>query len=653
MSSDNSSFDPPPVLDLVVQLGVIRMPMFVGETKQDAFRPRMCMWVDAKSGFVFQFKIGEGPPTKPLELVAQSLEDLINTIHGWPRQIQMRDPGLAATLKRLLEPHGVEVVVRESLPMLDEALKSFGEFKGMGVKKEPSVINSPGMTLDRMIGFAEAAKQFYDARPWEHLENEDLIEVESPAGPKGTRFTQVLGAGGQEYGLGFVAKREVHEQMHAADHPVIPRGGLWSLLFGEIDFLPFDDGETWEQQNLPLAHAGAYPRFAKFMASNPRGKLPTAEELAWVEGLLRALATTSEDELDNGRWEKQVETAAGPRVYKLSMPILLEQIAGEAKPNPVAQLQSGRMLMEQMLRGIGQKLAELPGERTKADLDRIINEVNSGGMDTSFQPRTPAEQAQALAYQAYDASGRRRVQLARQALAADPDCCEAHLILAHRINDPQHALPLLKRAVEAGERQIGEETFKVDVGHFWGIPETRPYMRARASLATTLMDLEKFDEAIDHFKDLLRLNPGDNQGNRYQLAHALLRANRLDELDELLNGAHYKGEVSPEWAYTRALLAYRRGGDSPLARAKLGDARRVNPHVARMLAGREQLPPFPPDAYSPGSVDEAVSLVFEMADVWEETDGAIEWLEAVTGPEDKRAKQWNRERERKQKRGRR
>ncbi len=50
----------------------------------------------------------------------------------------------------------------------------------------------------------------------------------------------------------------------------------------------------------------------------------------------------------------------------------------------------------------------------------------------------------------------------------------------------------------AGERALGPEVFETEAGHFWGVTETRPYMRARFGLARCLEDLERTDEAIGH-----------------------------------------------------------------------------------------------------------------------------------------------------------
>ena len=73
-----------------------------------------------------------------------------------------------------------------------------------------------------------------------------------------------------------------------------------------------------------------------------------------------------------------------------------------------------------------------------------------------------------------------------------------------------------------------------DVGHFWGLLETRPYTRVRHGLAQCLWHLGERGAASKRFQELLRLNPNDSQGVRYQLAACMLEAGEDDALDVLL-----------------------------------------------------------------------------------------------------------------------
>lgn len=119
--------------------------------------------------------------------------------------------------------------------------------------------------------------------------------------------------------------------------------------------------------------------------------------------------------------------------------------------------------------------------------------------------------AQQLVYEAFDQEDpERQIALARQAVEMSPDCADAFILLGDNVSGTEEALPLYEQAVEAGERAIGASGFRDYAGHFWGILETRPYMRARWELAECLLALGQVDGAIEHFRAMLELNPNDN-----------------------------------------------------------------------------------------------------------------------------------------------
>jgi ST7 protein len=253
--------------------------------------------------------------------------------------------------------------------------------------------------------------------------------------------------------------------------------------------------------------------------------------------------------------------------------------------------------------------------------------AHRNGRTGKVQPRkTDAlHDAQELVYQAFETRDPiRRVELAKQALAISADCADAYVLIAEVTRDLAEATELNRKAVEAGERALGAKAFVEDVGHFWGILETRPYMRARVALAQCLWAAGKHDAAIDHHKDLLRLNPDDNQGIRYILAACLLDVGRDDELAALID--QYKDDASAAWIYTTALLAFRRGGDSEDARLLLAEAKETNPHVPAFLLGQKKMPKHLPGMIGFGDESEAISYVGDYGSGWAKTNGAVAWL---------------------------
>ena len=146
-----------------------------------------------------------------------------------------------------------------------------------------------------------------------------------------------------------------------------------------------------------------------------------------------------------------------------------------------------------------------------------------------------------------------------------------------------------RRGSPPASGRSGPRSSADEVGHFWGSSRPGPTCGARLGLADMLWTLGRRDEAVEHLQDMLRLNPNDNQGVRYTLAAWLLNLDRDDDLDRLLD--QYPDEGSAAWAYTRALLAFRREGDTPEARKLLQEARKRNKHVPDYLLGHEPLPP--------------------------------------------------------------
>lgn len=237
-------------------------------------------------------------------------------------------------------------------------------------------------------------------------------------------------------------------------------------------------------------------------------------------------------------------------------------------------------------------------------------------------------EAQQLMYDAWEAPTRQRaVVLAKKALSISPDCADAYTFLAEQTaKSVEEAIDLYTKGVEAGVRAIGKQAFIEDVGHFWGLLETRPYMRARAGLAECLWADGRREEAVAHFQDLLRLNPNDNQGIRDLLMPRLIELGRDKDAEKLLK--QFDDDGMATWMYSRALLDFRKHGDSSKAGAALKAALAENKFVPSYLLGRKKMPRNLPDHYGFGDDSEAVTFAYGNMAAWRSTPGALEWLAA-------------------------
>ena len=198
----------------------------------------------------------------------------------------------------------------------------------------------------------------------------------------------------------------------------------------------------------------------------------------------------------------------------------------------------------------------------------------------------------------------------------------------------------LEQALAAGERALGERAFVEDVGRFWGLLETRPYMRARISLADCLWHMGDRQAAVEHMIDMLRLNPEDNQGIRSMLVPRLLMLDRLVEAEDLLE--RYREEIFAQWCFDHALLLYlKEGATSTAARTALEKAFETNPYVADYLLRKKKIPKSIPDEYTLHSKEEACLYVLYADTTWSSKIGALVWLRKTVAASKSRAPEYD------------
>lgn len=242
--------------------------------------------------------------------------------------------------------------------------------------------------------------------------------------------------------------------------------------------------------------------------------------------------------------------------------------------------------------------------------------------------RAAERAAQELIYDAWDAANKKtRISLAKKALLLFPDCADAYNLLAEdAAKSSAEAMGYYRKGMEAGRRALGEKIFKEDSGYFWGMLETRPYMRSRTGLMQCLWEEGNHDEAIGHARELLRLNKNDNQGIRYILITYLACLGRYDDLEDFMTGSEYRDDGMAEWLYTKALLFFVKTGDTPKARKMLMAALKMNQQVPKYLTGKKKIPPFLPDRITVGGEDEAYCYAAENISAWKKVPGALDWL---------------------------
>lgn len=248
--------------------------------------------------------------------------------------------------------------------------------------------------------------------------------------------------------------------------------------------------------------------------------------------------------------------------------------------------------------------------------------------------------AQEIIYDAWETiTVEERLALAQRALETSPYCVDAYNIFADHARTYNEALAIYTRAADIGEKHIGEEFFQNCRGNFWGILDTRPYMRARAGMVECFLALGDKINVIKQCKDLLKLSSNDNLGMRDILLPLLIETGKDKQAETLYK--KYKEDYSSAWFYGRALLDYRKYGEGEVANNSLSKALSLNKIAPKYLLMKKKLPKQLPSSYSTGDESDAILLAKYQLAAWQASYGAIQWLNGQFSQKPKKATKKN------------
>jgi tetratricopeptide (TPR) repeat protein len=227
--------------------------------------------------------------------------------------------------------------------------------------------------------------------------------------------------------------------------------------------------------------------------------------------------------------------------------------------------------------------------------------------------------------------GQHRVIFINKALKIYPHMPDAWNLLAQELcQTSKEKVDYYRKGIAAGEIDLGAEFFVKNTGRFWGIIETRPYMRAKAALANELWEIGLKIEAISHLNDCIRLNPSDNQGVRYKLVMCLLSINDLRSASEFISDKPYEDSSFAFENFNQALYFFKKYGvTSQKFKTSVNNANKCNPLVAKYLSGQLRIPKTKPAHYSLGSKEEAIIYSSMCVEAWKANPEIINCLKAL------------------------
>lgn len=238
---------------------------------------------------------------------------------------------------------------------------------------------------------------------------------------------------------------------------------------------------------------------------------------------------------------------------------------------------------------------------------------------------SPAVQAYELVERANDAKSKKeRVKLAKKALEIYPDCLEAKLILVFENDSHIIIFKELAAIIEEEKNRLKKEGFfsKNNIGNFYVIFETRPYITALYTLACLYASAGMINRAIEVSKEILRLNKSDNTGTRYLLMGLYAYKEEINNMNKLF-GVYREECLFMLFPY---LVYYFKQGNMAKALSYLDRIKKVNKNFVKYFKDEMDIEPNMPDIYSPGDMSEVEAVMEELEFLFLSTPGITELI---------------------------
>ena len=191
-------------------------------------------------------------------------------------------------------------------------------------------------------------------------------------------------------------------------------------------------------------------------------------------------------------------------------------------------------------------------------LQEFIKMYNNGEIEYE---NTPLDDAYEILEEAQNARNEKEaIKLAKKAYEKSPECFDAILFQCDLEENGIKRMKLLEGGLEVEKNRLIKEKYfdKENIGHFYGIFETRPYIRGLVVKAEYLLEEGKLRQAKSICKEVLRLNENDNMGARYLLMAIFAT---LEEENDMLKLYKKYPEEDLEMLFPLFALYYKIGND--------------------------------------------------------------------------------------------
>lgn len=220
-------------------------------------------------------------------------------------------------------------------------------------------------------------------------------------------------------------------------------------------------------------------------------------------------------------------------------------------------------------------------EELEEKLQEFIAKYNNGEIEYA---NTILDDAYELLEQAENAKTKNQaLKLAKEAYKMCSACFDAVLFQVDLEENSIKREKMLNEGLDFEKNRLEKEGYfqKDNIGHFYGIFETRPYIRGLYIKASYLITDGKIKQARDICMEILRLNNNDNTGARYLLMAIYAY---LEEEKEMLKLYKKYPEEDLEMLFPQFAIYYKLGKDKE-AKELLERINKSNPNFIKLFKG--------------------------------------------------------------------
>lgn len=249
-------------------------------------------------------------------------------------------------------------------------------------------------------------------------------------------------------------------------------------------------------------------------------------------------------------------------------------------------------------------------EELNEKLQEFMMQYNAGEIDYE---NTILDDAYELLEVAEHAKTKKQaIKLAKEAYELCPDCFDAILFQVDLEENSLKREKLLNEGLDFERERLEDEEYftKNNIGHFYGLFETRPYIRGMYSKASYCLIDGKVKQARDICKEILRLNENDNTGARYLLMAIYAT---LEEEKDMIDLYNKYPEENLVMLFPLFVLYYKLGNYDK-AKEYLKRINKANPDFIKFFKGTIKRNENIPDRYYQKGDSSEVIMYFEEYD---------------------------------------